>query len=136
MNLSLIDSVHRFFARPRNQVSLVPLIDVVFILLLFFLLSTQLNVLHSVHIEFPILINAQEPVETHVLILEDNNRTFSYAGVRYVDLDSNSLVGLLPSEPSTIYVIRSQPSVDVQGLLSFVDDLSIAGIKNIIIFED
>lgn len=121
--------------RRKTRLSLVPLIDVVFILLLFFLLSTQLNVLYDVNVEFPISVATDEVPEVHVLALLNNRGDFTYREISYGSNDFSVLLAQ-QTRPKDIFVIESSPLVNVQGLIGFVDDLHAAGITNISIFDE
>ena len=124
------------FAPKRARVSLVPLIDVVFILLLFFLLSTQLDLLHNLDIEFPVQVDASDPPDVHKLVLMNDSGEFTFGGTRYANVEPSFLRSLLTNDEQIIYVIESDDSVHVQGLIWFVDRLHEAGITNVSIYED
>ncbi|MCY4657982.1 MAG: biopolymer transporter ExbD [Gammaproteobacteria bacterium] len=121
--------------RKRSKVSLVPLIDVVFILLLFFLLSTQLNLLHNIDVNFPISVDTNDPPEVRTLSLLDNENTFTYLGSRYQATDLELVQSLLVNDSKIVYSVVCADEVEIQGLISFVDQLSAAGISNVSILE-
>lgn len=128
-------SFGRIFERKKTKLSLVPLIDVVFILLLFFLLSTQLNVLHDVNVEFPISVEADDIPEVHIVTLESNEGAFTYRNVLY----GRDEIDVLPApiaHDQDVFVIESSDLVNVQGLIGFVDTLHEVGISNISLFDD
>lgn len=128
-------SFGRIFARKKTKLSLVPLIDVVFILLLFFLLSTQLNVLHDVNVEFPISVEADDIPEVHIVTLETNEGSFTYRNVQY-GLDEIDVLPAPIAHDQDVFVIESSDLVNVQGLIGFVDTLHEVGISNISLFDD
>lgn len=124
------------FNKKPSRVSLVPLIDVVFILLLFFLLSTQLNLLYDINVEFPIEIHTKDPPEIYTLVLHDNVGNFSYSGNRF-NADAVARVPtFFDTTSDSIIVIKSDDPVNVQGLIGFVDRLYQNGITNVSIFEN
>ena len=132
----MLAGIQSFLTQKRPRVSLVPLIDVVFILLLFFLLSTQLNVLHDVEVQFPVANDEQEVPDVQLLKLENNDNQFSYLGRLYSANDLQTLRSMLVNDAGTVYVVESAADVQLQGLIQFVDQLHLAGITNISIFED
>lgn len=128
-------SLSQIFPRKKTKLSLVPLIDVVFILLLFFLLSTQLNVLHNVNVEFPISVETDELPEVHLVFLESNTGAFTFRDVLYRP-DDLSALSSINSHSEDVFVVESSPRVNVQGLIGFLDSLHQAGITNISLFDE
>ena len=128
-------SLSQIFPRKKTKLSLVPLIDVVFILLLFFLLSTQLNVLHNVNVEFPISVETDELPDVHVVFLESNDGAFTFRDVSYRPNDL-SVLSSVDSHREDVFVVESSRRVNVQGLIGFVDSMHRAGISNISLFDE
>lgn len=128
-------SLSQVFPRKKAKLSLVPLIDVVFILLLFFLLSTQLNVLHNVNVEFPISVQKDELPDVHVVFLESNDGAFTFKDILYRPNDL-SVLGSSQSHSEDVFLVECSHQVNVQGLIGFVDSLHEVGISNISLFDE
>lgn len=121
--------------KPR-QLGLTPLIDVVFLLLFFFMLSTSFIKTESMELSFP---SGQEVKETPQaalrIFIHDDNRIF-------LDEDEMSLADLkaqlrllLFKDPDRTILLLSGKKVSVQRLVSIMDDIYLMGGRNVSVAE-
>ena len=111
--------------RRRRAISLAPLIDVVFILLLFFILTTNFTRWRELPVAMPAQSEALDLPEVRVLqlaadgVLRHEQRTF-------VDDDTAALRAFVAEAPDAAYVIDAT-GVRTQRLVDWLDRLQAAG---------
>ena len=115
---------------------MVPLIDVVFILLLFFMLSTSLIKAREIPVDFPTPDAEASPPQVRIIRLENEEGSFSYDGLRYLSSDFEALRGLIAEDPLAPYAIDTAPGVSTQALVSLLDRLKLAGADNLSLMEE
>ncbi|WP_299195232.1 biopolymer transporter ExbD [uncultured Amphritea sp.] len=114
----------------RQAISLTPLIDVVFILLLFFMLSSSFIKLKQINL--PAATQAAESSDDVLLItLHAGGTAFSAAGQRYDLSDRSALTDLIMRNPHTIFALDVEPQVSTQSMLTLLDNFKRAGALNV-----
>ena len=114
---------------------MVPLIDVVFILLLFFMLSTSLIRAREIPVDFPTPDAEASTEQVRIIRLEDEDGSLTYDGLRYHSSDVEALHGLVAEDPRAPYAIDTAPGVSTQALVSLLDRLKLAGAENLSLME-
>lgn len=119
------------FRRRRRGVRLAPLIDVVFILLLFFMLTTGFVPWRQIDVSFP--IPGEQPTESELLAVQvvDAGRALLIDGVRYERDDASALVALIAARPDAVYAVRGFDGMRTQVLVDVVDLLRQAGAAHV-----
>ena len=117
--------------RPRRAISMVPLIDVVFILLLFFMLSTSLIRERQISMDFPAPGAELSDQQLRVIRLETEDGLFSFEERRYASSDAEALRRLVAEDPQAPYAIDTAPDVSTQALVTLLDRLNMAGASNL-----
>lgn len=125
-----------FLKRKKRSVSLIPLIDVVFILLLFFMLSTSLQAERELQIHFSSDNAAQENAETRVIFLTSNRGTITLGDQRYNYFSSYDMGQLKRKLTGASVAIDIAPDVRVQPLVSLLDRLKLYGFNNVSLLEE
>lgn len=124
--------------RKKNLISLTPLIDVVFILLLFFMLSSTFTQWRKV--DTPLLgtevVESTSTTKTrHQFVLKANDGTV-WLGARQIGLeDSVSLQEIVQSEPEALFLIDTEADVNLQSLLTLADQLKLHGAEKVSIAD-
>ncbi len=114
----------------RQAISLTPLIDVVFILLLFFMLSSSFIKLKQINL--PAAAQATEsPDEVLVVTLHTGGNSFTAAGQRYGISDQTSLTQLVAQNPHAIFALDVEKQVSTQAMLTLLDNFKQAGATNV-----
>lgn len=122
------------FATPRNlrrrtPVNLTPLIDVVFILLVFFMLATNLVDWRTIELNAPTGAGAGSSMEG-ALVVEVRREGMRVAGET---IPLGSLVarvnGYLARKPDGRVLVKPGPGVTLQDAVRVLDQLAIAGVK-------
>ncbi len=87
--------------REHNLIDLTPLVDVIFLLLIFFLVTSNVLPLKSLKIENPKLTDNTEPILTQVLVIMDANQVI-YVGSKKAIHDFQTLKEALAREVSFV----------------------------------
>jgi biopolymer transport protein ExbD len=116
--------------RPRRRlITLTPLIDVVFILLLFFMLASRLTQLHAIPLDAP--AGDQDAAEhTRALLLRihaDGRLDLNGAPIREEALEP-VLAAKLERAPALRVLVQPQDQVPLQTTLRIFDGLAAAGV--------
>ncbi len=115
---------------------MVPLIDIVFILLLFFMLSTSLIRARELPVDFPTPDSAPSAQQIRTIRLESEDGSFTFEGARYGSSDINALRRLLAQDPRAPYALDTAPGVSAQALVALLDRLTLAGAENLSLMEE
>lgn len=115
--------------------SLTPLIDVVFILLLFFMLASSFADLRSITLDAP-ASGAGTPSVEGALLVEVRLDGVRFAG-RYVSLDDLAarIRGQLDAHPDRRVLVRPAERVSLQDTVRVLDRLSAAGVRNLSLMD-
>lgn len=119
----LLETLHQ---RRRKMISLTPLIDVVFILLLFFMLSSNFTRWHQINLQSASLSETQTP-ELRVLKIESNQGEISFNGRRLLMSDTNSIQKLVTENVQATFVITVVEGVQIQVMVNLLDQLKRSG---------
>ena len=118
--------------RPRQLISLTPLIDVVFILLVFFMLASSFHTMRAVEIDTPAGSATTASVEGAVLIRLMANGMLDLNGIA---IESARLVDRVESRlalnPGQRFVVQAEPGVPFQRVVTMFDRLAEAGTANV-----
>lgn len=117
--------------RRKRAISMVPLIDVVFILLLFFMLSTSLIRAREIPVDFPTPDSEPSAQQVRTIRLESDAGSFSFEGLQYGSSDIEALRELVAEDPLAPYAIDTAPGVSTQALVTLLDRLKLAGAENL-----
>lgn len=114
----------------RQAISLTPLIDVVFILLLFFMLSSSFIPWRQINVSMP---TATSQSKTDVMRLEilDNKGRFVSDNQDFLMSDKASLISLVTENPDAVFLIKAKPEIETGVLVGLLDQLTLAGAKNV-----
>jgi biopolymer transport protein ExbD len=117
---------------PRRLISLTPLIDVVFILLVFFMLAASYLDWRGIDLRVsgPGKVS-DAPSDTVVIrLLDDGSLTLNGAAVAEATLDGR-VAALVEQIPGRAIVLRPQGSVTLQRAIDLFDRLKAAGAANL-----
>lgn len=125
----------RSIRKPR-PIGLTPLIDVVFLLIIFFMVSTSFIKTESMEMSFPSAQEVKETPKTAIRIfVHDDERTF--LGEREMTIPDlkAQLRLLLFKDPERSVLLLSGKEVSVQRLVSIMDDVYLMGGRNVSVAE-
>lgn len=121
--------------RGRRGVSLVPLVDVVFILLLFFMLSSTFIQRRQVPMNVAVQAYADSTVDVVELRLLSNEGNVSINGESIEKAKVRSFLTGTEISKSAVIAIRTEPLVKVQALVTLLDSLKAADRKKVALVQ-
>ncbi|PKH04278.1 biopolymer transporter ExbD [Psychromonas sp. MB-3u-54] len=114
----------------KQAISLTPLIDVVFILLLFFMLSSSFAKWQA--IQLPASTASQQASNELVrVILHRDGNEFSVNAKRYKVTNLNALTELIAKNPQTVFALQVEKQVSTQALITLLDNFKKSGARNV-----
>ena len=116
--------------KKRQAISLTPLIDVVFILLLFFMLSSSFVPWRQINVSMPTGTSVSTKEVARIDIL-DNQGRFSIESQEYQMLDKAELKKLVNQFPDTVFLIMAGADIETGVLVALLDQLTLAGAKEV-----
>lgn len=121
--------------RPRALISLTPLIDVVFILLLFFMLASSFIDLNSIVLDAPVT-GAKTSSSQSALLVEVRFDGVRFAG-RYMPLDAvaEQVSKRLQEHPDLNVLVQPGAGVNLQRTVRVLDRLSAAGATHLSLMQ-
>ena len=120
----------------KTDVSLTPLIDVVFLLLIFFMVTTTFNQHANLRVELPEASNAvQSREENKIEIIIDKNGQYFIDGASLLDQQSRTLLNALgkvvQKNKSEKILIRADAQAPHQSVVSVMDAAGKLGLTQI-----
>lgn len=112
--------------RRRKMISLTPLIDVVFILLLFFMLSSNFTRWHQINLPSATSSESQTP-DLRILKIESNQGELSFNGSRLSMSDTDSIQKLVAKNQQATFVITVVEGIKIQVMVNLLDQLKRSG---------
>lgn len=117
--------------RRAAQVNLTPLIDVVFILLLFFLLSSTFVQWRELNVTVPGQADDAEPQALLKIQLVSSQGDIRVADEVYASADAARLQQLVTENPDTVFAIDARDGLTAQAMITLADRLKQAGAKRV-----
>ncbi|MEM7079037.1 MAG: biopolymer transporter ExbD [Pseudomonadota bacterium] len=117
----------RLAAREEARVELSPLIDVVFILLIFFIVSTVFVKESGIEVDKPSAVSAQE-LDKHVIIIAiSRDGEVVHAGASIGVAGVRATLEPLLQERDTPVVVQTDAAVPAELLVKVIDQVKLAG---------
>ena len=117
----------------RRPISLTPLIDVVFILLMFFMLTSTFTRWKAVDLRLPIASSDASPKKPQVLLLHTDG-SLSLRGRSFQLLDPNAEATLSTAlDPIRPVVVFPEADTRVQTIISTFEGLTTAGVSGVVL---
>lgn len=118
--------------RPRSLISLTPLIDVVFILLMFFMLASSFLEWHAIELNTPAETSGGTSMEGAMLVRIGPDGAIDLNGERLALAALGGRVrGALQTNPDQRILVQPESRVVLQTLVTVLDRLKAAGAGNI-----
>lgn len=118
----------------KNAISLTPLIDVVFILLLFFMLTSSFVPWRIVDTPLSVASDAQTPPQEKdnlTLTLKQNNDQVWVDGQAISFSDQSRFQTLVTDHNEGVFIIKAEDGVTLQTLMNLADRLKLSGAKTV-----
>lgn len=114
----------------KRAISLTPLIDVVFILLLFFMLSSTFIQWRQIDVSAA-TESTSDAAEKRIVTLLSDEGQYRLDGRSYSMLDSTLTAELIKQDPSAIYLIEVKSGIKTQTMIDLLDAFKQAGAKSV-----
>ncbi|MEM7098701.1 MAG: biopolymer transporter ExbD [Pseudomonadota bacterium] len=125
--MSKLSLKQRLADREETRIDLSPLIDIVFILLIFFIVSTVFVKESGVEVDKPSAVSAQE-IDRHVIILAiTRSGDVMHAGTNIGLAGVRATMTPLLKERSQPVVVQADGKVDTDLLVKVIDQVKLAG---------
>ncbi len=121
-------------SRIRAHLDLAPLIDIVFLLLVFFMLTSTFLIPAAIELELPESETADAQVPEGIVVALDKAGRVAVNGVE-VPWEGlrERLAALIEAQPQAAVVLRSDARSEVQQLLRLMDEIRVAGGSDIVL---
>ena len=116
----------------RRPISLTPLIDVVFILLMFFMLTSTFTRWKAVDLRLPISSSDASPKKPQALLLHTDG-SLSLRGRSFQLLDSNVEAALSVLDSTRPVIVFPESGTRVQTIISTFERLTAAGVSGAVL---
>jgi len=115
-------------ARIHSHLDIAPLIDIVFLLLVFFMLTSTFMVPEAIELELPESSSATATDTKPIVVALDALGQLALNGER-IELEGlrEAIEPLLKQDPDTAITLKSDASTEVQQLLRVMDEIRAAG---------
>ncbi len=114
------------------QLNITPLIDVVFLLLIFYMLTSSLMHDQALEVNLPSSSTSASVEKQPIIINLDKKGVLSFGSEQVTEVElQEKLAQALGPDPTETVVIRSDQEVPVQKLISLMDLSKKAGAKSI-----
>jgi biopolymer transport protein ExbD len=120
---------------PRARIEIIPMIDVIFFLLVFFMVSTlSMTINRGLPVNLPTAASSQKELREHL------NLTLTQAGEMFLNKEPVALEDLgtrvraaLAGEPALMVIITADGDVRHQAVVEAMDALRLAGVARLAI---
>ncbi len=115
-------------SRIRAHLDMAPLIDIVFLLLVFFMLTSTFLIPEAIELELPESETASSQVPEGIVVALDREGRVAVNGVEVAwEGLRETLASLIETQPQVPVVLRSDARSEVQQLLRLMDEIRAAG---------
>lgn len=122
---------HRLEQQYNQSIDMSPLLDVVFILLIFFIVTTVFVKETGVKVDKPQAISAQKLQQTVLLLAITNAHEVYYDGANIGVAGVRGIVEQLQRSQPRPVVIQADKAVPTELLLQVIDEAKLAGAENV-----
>jgi biopolymer transport protein ExbD len=121
--------------QPKARIEIIPMIDVIFFLLVFFMVSTlSMTINRGLPVNLPTAATSQKELREHL------NLTLTQAGEMFLNKEPIALEDLgtrvraaLAGEPALMVIINADGNVRHQAVVEAMDELRLAGVARLAI---
>ena len=115
--------------RARNSMSITPLVDVVFLLLLFFALTLHFSPEEAISVELPTSSSAKQQSETEIILTVTTEGEISLNGNVPSQSLETELASLRKIDEKQAVQVRADQEVEVGKLVAIIDAIRNAGFQ-------
>ena len=127
---------HNFYQREKKElisINITPLIDIVFLLLVFFMLATSFIQKSTIEVNLTSgeTVKIENKKNTVVLIL--NKKGLIYLNNKVINISNikNEINNIVKKNPKNKVLIKSHKKIPVQKVIRLIEEVRLAGTDNI-----
>jgi biopolymer transport protein ExbD len=117
----------------QPQLMIIPMIDIIFFLLVFFMMSTLSMVeQHGIPVNLPQASASQQDVQhnTAITVMQDGNVMFDQETIP-LSLLAKRVKTALMEQPENVFVLRADKQTEYEKVVAALDELKAAGARRI-----
>ncbi len=116
----------------KRSISLTPLIDVVFILLLFFMLTSQFVHIRQIDVSAMTSTKLQQQVSKPVVIkMLNDNGDFKWQGNLVSVTNPEKIIEIVEANPKAVFVIEAVKGIKTQTMIKVLDRFKQSGAQSV-----
>lgn len=121
----------------RTELSVVPLVNVVFLLLVFFMLAGQISSPEPLDVQPPRSISDQEATEegVNVLLTRDGQVALEHVVVSESEL-TERVAAILAERPAVAFQVKADARVDAVRMIRIMEGLQAAGVEQLTLLTE
>lgn len=121
----------------RTELSVVPLVNVVFLLLVFFMLAGQISSPEPLDVQPPRSISDQEATEegVNVLLTRDGQVALEHVVVSESEL-TERVAAILAERPAAAFQVKADARVDAVRMIRIMEGLRAAGVEQLTLLTE
>ena len=127
---------HNFYQKEEKElisINITPLIDIVFLLLVFFMLATSFIQKSTIEVNLSSGKNVEIENEKNTIVLIINNKGQIYLNKKLINISSirNEVISIIEKNPKSKILIKSDKKLAVQKVIRLIEEVRLAGTDNI-----
>jgi len=127
---------HNFYQREEKElisINITPLIDIVFLLLVFFMLATSFIQKSTIEVNLSSgkTVKVENQKNTVVLILNKKGQVYLNKKLINISNIRNEITNIIEKNPKHKILIKSHKKVAVQKVIRLIEEVRLAGTDNI-----
>jgi biopolymer transport protein ExbD len=128
---------YTFLNRPKSSIDMTPLMDIIFLVLIFFMVGTTFEMNRSLKMNLPETLTAEGNLSENKILLEADIEGNIAVNGQKVDLASLSetILNLSPTETTEVYIMGDE-NVPYKTIVQIMDIVKILGLEQISLVTD
>ena len=127
---------HNFYQKEEKElisINITPLIDIVFLLLVFFMLATSFIQKSTIEVNLSSGKNVEIENEKNTIVLILNKKGQIYLNKKLINISSirNEVISIIEKKPKSKILIKSDKKLAVQKVIRLIEEVRLAGTDNI-----
>ena len=127
---------HNFYQKEDKElisINITPLIDIVFLLLVFFMLATSFIQKSTIEVNLSSGKNVEIENEKNTIVLIINKKGQIYLNKKLINISSirNEVISIIEKNPKSKILIKSDKKLAVQKVIRLIEEVRLAGTDNI-----
>ena len=117
----------------QPELMIIPMIDIIFFLLVFFMLSTlSMVVQHTIPVNLPQASATEQdiPRSINVTVMQDGNIMFDQETIPLPLLSKRIAIELI-KQPDNVFILRADKQVEYGKVITVLDELKLAGARRV-----